>query len=223
MFQPKGQCLAYSSTNILRLSISFPGFSTTLQIQFGLPHPLIASILRCVCTHPIDLMGMHLLRCVHGKTNLQKPMMQFVTPLLPLQGMLVSMWGENIYMRFLQTHSIPPFNKSTLCSPNMTFVLCKTTNFQILYWNTLQEKHIKNINIPNLITLIDAICHVIRTIQNCDIWGTIPNLITLIDAICHIIRKVQNCDIWGTSALRRNGYLKVHKCFQATTTSRVVI
>jgi len=29
-------------------------------------HPLIAGIFRCVCTHPIDPMGSHLLCCVDG-------------------------------------------------------------------------------------------------------------------------------------------------------------
>jgi hypothetical protein len=33
---------------------------------FGLPHPLIVSIPRCVCTHPIDRMNIHFLCCVHG-------------------------------------------------------------------------------------------------------------------------------------------------------------
>ncbi len=54
-------------------------------------------------------------------TNAQKPMMQFTTPLLPLCGMLVSMWGENNYMCFLQTCSTPFVDKSTLCSPKMAF------------------------------------------------------------------------------------------------------
>ncbi len=40
-------------------------FSTTLWIQLELPHPSIVSILRCVCTHPINPMGFHLLHCVH--------------------------------------------------------------------------------------------------------------------------------------------------------------
>jgi hypothetical protein len=37
-----------------------------LQIWFELSHPSIVGILRCMCTHPIDLMGIHLLHCVHG-------------------------------------------------------------------------------------------------------------------------------------------------------------
>jgi hypothetical protein len=41
-------------------------FSTTLHTWFGLPHPSIAGIFQCVCTHPIDLMGIHLLHCGHG-------------------------------------------------------------------------------------------------------------------------------------------------------------
>jgi hypothetical protein len=32
----------------------------------GLPHPSILGIPWCVCTHPINPMGIHFLRCVHG-------------------------------------------------------------------------------------------------------------------------------------------------------------
>jgi hypothetical protein len=32
----------------------------------GLPHPSITGIPRCVCTHSIDPMSIHLLCCVHG-------------------------------------------------------------------------------------------------------------------------------------------------------------
>jgi hypothetical protein len=40
-------------------------FSTVFQIRLGLPHLLVASILQCGCTHPIDPMGIHLLCCAH--------------------------------------------------------------------------------------------------------------------------------------------------------------
>jgi hypothetical protein len=43
----------------------FPIFSTTFWIQLQLPHPSIVSIFQCVCTHPIDPIGIHLLHCVH--------------------------------------------------------------------------------------------------------------------------------------------------------------
>jgi hypothetical protein len=32
----------------------------------GLTHPSIASLPQCVCTHPIDPMGIHFLCCAHG-------------------------------------------------------------------------------------------------------------------------------------------------------------
>jgi hypothetical protein len=44
-------------------------FSTTLQLWLILPHPSFTSILRCICTHPIDLMGIHLLRYVHDNEH----------------------------------------------------------------------------------------------------------------------------------------------------------
>jgi hypothetical protein len=36
------------------------------QTWFELPHLSIIGILRCVCTHPINFMGIHLLHCAHG-------------------------------------------------------------------------------------------------------------------------------------------------------------
>ncbi len=35
-------------------------------MQLGLPHPSIVGIPRCVCTPPINPMGIHLLRYAHG-------------------------------------------------------------------------------------------------------------------------------------------------------------
>ncbi len=41
-------------------------FSITFWIWLGLPHPSITCIFHCVCTHPIDPMGIHFLCCAHG-------------------------------------------------------------------------------------------------------------------------------------------------------------
>jgi hypothetical protein len=41
-------------------------FSIVFWIWLRLPHPSIVGIFQCVCTHPIDLMGIHLLRRAHG-------------------------------------------------------------------------------------------------------------------------------------------------------------
>ncbi len=46
--------------------LSSPISCIALHMRLGLPHPLIASIPWCVCTHPIDPMGIHLWCCVHG-------------------------------------------------------------------------------------------------------------------------------------------------------------
>jgi hypothetical protein len=50
--------------------LTFPLFSskkfTAFHMWLGLPHPSIARIPGCVCTHFIDLMGIHLLCYVHG-------------------------------------------------------------------------------------------------------------------------------------------------------------
>ncbi len=36
------------------------------MLQLGLPHPSIVGLFRCVCTHPIDPIGIDLLHCTHG-------------------------------------------------------------------------------------------------------------------------------------------------------------
>jgi hypothetical protein len=51
-------------------------------------------------------------------TNALELMMQFTTPLHLLHKMLISMWNKNNYMHFLQPHSTPFIDKSTLCLSN---------------------------------------------------------------------------------------------------------
>ncbi len=55
--------------------------------------------------------------------NTCAPMMQFVTLLLPLHKMLVSMGDENNYTCFFQPCSTPLVDELTLCSPKMEFAL----------------------------------------------------------------------------------------------------
>jgi hypothetical protein len=78
MFRPRGRHLVYSLINRLNLSIVFPFFSTMLWTRFGLPHPSIIGIPRCMCTHPIDAMSVHLLHCAMAMSA-QELMMQFAT------------------------------------------------------------------------------------------------------------------------------------------------
>jgi hypothetical protein len=46
-------------------------FYTVFHTQLGLPHSSIASIPWCVCTHPIDSLGIHLLHCAHGNERIE--------------------------------------------------------------------------------------------------------------------------------------------------------
>jgi len=41
-------------------------FFIVVRIWYGLPHPSIVNIPWCVCTHPINPMGIHFLCCVHA-------------------------------------------------------------------------------------------------------------------------------------------------------------
>jgi len=134
----KGMHLAYNSTNLPNLLIIFPNFlHNTSYMTWTTP----SVILHCVCTHPINLMGIHLLHCVHGNQH-TKTMMQFTTLLSPLHEMLVSTWKKNNYMCFFQPHSTPFINESTLCLPKMTFAPCSTLSL-------LTQR--KQIYFPNLV------------------------------------------------------------------------
>jgi hypothetical protein len=44
-------------------------FFTTFQTWFGLPHPSITSLPQCMCIHPINPMGIHLLHYAHGNVR----------------------------------------------------------------------------------------------------------------------------------------------------------
>jgi len=44
-------------------------FSTTFHMWFGLPHFSITNIFWCMCTHPINLMDIHLLHYIHGNKH----------------------------------------------------------------------------------------------------------------------------------------------------------
>jgi hypothetical protein len=93
-------------------------FSTSLRTWLELSHPSIASLLWCVHTHPIDLMGIHLLLCAHGNERTKTHDAIRDTFAAIVQDVSF-MWDENNYMHFFQPHSILLVDKLTLCSPNM--------------------------------------------------------------------------------------------------------
>jgi len=51
--------------------LTSPFFFTMLWIWFGLPHPSIANIIWCVCTHPINPTGIHLLHYAHNNKRIK--------------------------------------------------------------------------------------------------------------------------------------------------------
>jgi len=54
----------------LTFQLSSLVFSTTFHTWFGLPHFSIANIFRCVCTHPINRMGIHFLLYTHDNEHI---------------------------------------------------------------------------------------------------------------------------------------------------------
>ncbi len=105
MFQPKGRCLIYNSTNLPKLSIIFPNLfhnisnttwiAPSLDYRFPLMHVHISH-------QPYG----QFLHCVHGNERIGTPDVVCDTS-LPLRGILTFTWGKISYMHFLQTHSTP--------------------------------------------------------------------------------------------------------------------
>jgi hypothetical protein len=69
MLWPKGKCLAYNLMNIPNLLISFPSLFHNISNTTWTTHPSITYIPWCMCTHPINLMGIHLFYCAHGNKH----------------------------------------------------------------------------------------------------------------------------------------------------------
>jgi hypothetical protein len=65
----KGKRLAYNLTNIPNLLISFPGLFHITSNTTWITHPSIIDIPWCMCTHPINFMGIYLFCCAHGNKH----------------------------------------------------------------------------------------------------------------------------------------------------------
>jgi hypothetical protein len=66
-------------------------------------------------------MGIHLLHCVHGNECTGTHDAIHDTFAAIAQNASFFKWDENNYMCFLQPHSIPLVDKSTLCLSKMAF------------------------------------------------------------------------------------------------------
>jgi hypothetical protein len=45
-------------------------FFTLLHIRLGLSHPLVLGVSHCICSQPLDLIGIHILCCIHGEKRM---------------------------------------------------------------------------------------------------------------------------------------------------------
>jgi len=64
-----GGHLVYNLTNFPNLLIIFPNFFHNVLDTTHISHISIANLPQCVCTHPINPMGIHLLHCAHGNEH----------------------------------------------------------------------------------------------------------------------------------------------------------
>jgi hypothetical protein len=70
-FGPRASIWLIIQLNSPNFQFFSPIFSTSFQTQFGLPHISITSLPQCVCPHPINPMGIHLLHCTYGNEHMK--------------------------------------------------------------------------------------------------------------------------------------------------------
>jgi hypothetical protein len=86
----------------------FTIFSTLLWTRFRLPHPSNTSLPQCVCTHPIDHVGIHLLCCAHGKEHTKTHDV--------ISDIFVSIaWYASFHMGWKQLHVLPLVILNSYC------------------------------------------------------------------------------------------------------------
>jgi hypothetical protein len=120
MFWHKGRSLAYSSTSLSSLSIIFCNFFIVFWMRFGLSHPLITCNFQCVCTHPIDPMGIHFLHCVRDNKCTGTHVVICDTFATIVCDVDFDMWWKQLHAlsSIMFNYS---YQQSTLCSPRITF------------------------------------------------------------------------------------------------------
>ncbi len=79
----------------------------TFHTQLGLPHLFIANILWCVCTHHVNPMGIHLLRCAHGNECMG-------THDVVCDTFVAIAWDASFHVGWKQSYALPSttFNSS---------------------------------------------------------------------------------------------------------------
>jgi hypothetical protein len=88
--------------------LSSPFFSTTFHTWFGLSHPLIVGIPQCVCTHPIEPMGIHFLHCVHDNKRTR-------THDIIRDTFVAIAWNDGFHMGWKQLHAFLSITFNSSC------------------------------------------------------------------------------------------------------------
>ncbi len=83
-------------------------FCTSLHMQLGLPHPSIICMLQCVCTHPIDPMGIHFLHSTHVNKHIR-------THDLIRDTFVAIVQDVGFHVRWKQLHALPSTTFNSSC------------------------------------------------------------------------------------------------------------
>jgi hypothetical protein len=111
MFRPRLMCITHNSMSLIDVLFVKNKISIDLRIQFRFPHPSITCLLGCVCTRPIDPLGIHLLWCSHG-ANALAHITQFLMSLHPFKEVGFHVVQEQLHIlpsTMLQTSKHCPF------------------------------------------------------------------------------------------------------------------
>jgi len=103
--------------------LSSPIFSTTFWMWFELPHPSIASLPQCVCTHPINPMGIHFLCYTHGNKGIR-------THDVVRNIFSIIAWDVDFHMGREQLHAFPSITLNSFCQW-INIVFTKDGNFTL--------------------------------------------------------------------------------------------
>jgi hypothetical protein len=118
MFRLWGKNLVYNLMNFLNFSIFF----TLLRMRFKVLYLSIVGFSQCVCTYPINLMGVYFLRYTHNNEHIE-------THDIVCNTFVIIVWDVVFHVVHQQLHALP----STMCNP-----LVKKSNWHCVHqrWNS---------------------------------------------------------------------------------------
>jgi hypothetical protein len=132
----------------LAFQLSILIFFITFQMWFGLPYPSIADIPWCMCTHPIDTMGIYLWHCAHNNKHT-------TTHNVVCDTFVTIVWNVVFYMGRKQLQVFPSTTFNSSCR-RIDIVFTKVFGIHTLVDFVIVDLTQANL-FPNLVQLKDLL------------------------------------------------------------------